>query len=236
MFSKDEITRILSSGVYMDSETLSLLNGMGFQDLTGMVVAGELSNDCIEVNIAHPLNGPLAGRRRDARQSYWNEPAYPLKLVDPKAETLTRLVDYADQGKAATSMAVFGNRLGGRICVSGYYPWTFLFSQNRMTQMKSVVRWLSRDRLPAYVGSYHKVNLWARQPTAEHLSVALFNASFDPADELTLMLLTRSETIAVVDMTGKEQAIRASGHDGPYCRFVLPRIEPWNARLVVTGQ
>ncbi|HSL03157.1 MAG TPA: hypothetical protein VK901_06420, partial [Nitrospiraceae bacterium] len=59
---------------------------------------------------------------------------------------------------------IYENKLGGRVCVSGYYPWDHLHSLSKTSQMKAVMRWLSRDRLPAYVASYHKVNLWAREP------------------------------------------------------------------------
>jgi hypothetical protein len=234
MFSNEELTRILSSGVYMDVEALAVLNERGLQDLTGMAVGQAFPNDCIEENVAHPLNGALAGRRRDVRQSYWGEPGYQLNLVDPKAQPLARLVDYADEEKASTSMAVFENRLGGRICVCGYAPWTYLFTQNKTTQMRSVLRWLSRDQLPACVESYHNAILWARPLEDGRLALAVFNASFDPADQLTLLVRTPSASVNVVDMAMKEQAIQTTGDDGPYHRFVVPRMEPWSVQLIVT--
>ncbi|MBN2294915.1 MAG: hypothetical protein JXM70_20980 [Pirellulales bacterium] len=236
MFSKEELTRILSSGVYMDVGALAALKEKGLQDLIGMDIGQAFHVDCVEENVTHPLNGPFAGRCRDVHQSFWSEPAYQLKLVDPKAQTLTRLVDFAGAEKAASSMAVFENRLGGRICVSGYYPWTWLATQNKSTQMKSVIRWLSRDQLPAYVQSYHKVVLWERTLEDGRLAVALFNASFDTADKLTLLMRTQSKAINVVDMAMKERTIQMNGEDGPYRRFVLPQIEPWNARLIVTDK
>jgi len=132
-------------------------------------------------------------------------------------------------------MAVFENRLGGRICVAGYFPWTFLHSLSKSAQMKSIARWLSKDRLPAYVASYHKVNLWARQPANGRLAIALVNASFDSADDLSLALLTPSDQITLYDMESKAQVVRVAGRDGPYHRFTLPHVLPWSARLVTTG-
>jgi hypothetical protein len=231
--SKDEIVKTLSGGVYTDAETLAMLNQMGYQDLTGIAVEDALPIDCIDELTAHPLNGVYAGRQRDARQSFYHVPGHRLKLADPKAETLARLVDYAGKEQAATSMAIFENRLGGRICVSGYYPWTFQYSLSKTAQMKSVMRWLSRDQLPAYVASYHKVSLWARQPSEKCLTVALLNSSFDPADQLTLALLTPADQVKVFDMNGAEQSVKALDHDGPYRRFVIPSVEPWTMRLVV---
>lgn len=234
--SKDEITNILSTSVYIDPATLDALNQMGFQELTGLALDRRLSIDCIEELTAHPLNGPFAGRQRDCRQSFNRGASYGLIKVDPKAETLSRLVDYTGRETAATSMAVFENRLGGRVCVSGYFPWTFLHSLSKSAQMKSVMRWLSRDSLPAYVASYHKVNIWARRPADGCLAIALVNASFDPADELVLALLTQSNEIKVFDMDCNESIIRASGRDGPYRRFTLPSVEPWSARLIIVGE
>lgn len=234
--SKEEITKTLASGVYTDVPTLHALNQMGFQELTGLAIDAVYATDCIEELTDHPLNGLFAGRQRDCRQSFNHAPGFALKKVDPKAETLARLVDYADKEKAATSMACFENRLGGRICVAGYFPWTFLHSLSKSAEMKSVMRWLSHDRLPAYVASYHKVNLWARQPADGRLAIALVNATFDPADELSLALLTPLEEITVYDMEGRMQMVRATGRDGPYHRFTLPSVEPWSARLVTVEQ
>jgi hypothetical protein len=234
--SKDEITKVLSTGVYMDAETLDRLNRMGFQELTGLAVERSLPIDCIEELSVHPLNGPFAGRQRDCRQSFNHQAGHALKKVDPKAQTLARLVDYGGKEMAATSMGVFENRLGGRVCVGGYFPWSFWHSLSKSSQMKSVLRWLSRDRLPAYVASYHKVNLWARQPEGAPLAIAMVNSSFDPGEDLTLAILTEADEVRVYDMDAKESLVRASGRDGPYRRFVLPRVEPWTARLVVVGK
>jgi len=132
-------------------------------------------------------------------------------------------------------MAIYENKLGGRICVSGYYPWDHLHSLSKTAQMKAVMRWLSQDRLPAYVASYHKVNLWAREPDRGRIAIALLNSSFDPADGLDLAVVTSADEARVFDMQAKEHIIRASNNNGPYRHFVLPAVEPWTMRLVVLG-
>ncbi len=232
--SDDEIQRLLAGAVYMDAETLDTLNDRGFGELTGLTVEKAIHEDCIDELTDHPLNTPFAGRQRDCRQSFYHVPGHALKPADGKAQTLARLVDYGGQEKAATSMAVFENPLGGRVAVCGYYPWSFLHNLSKSTQMKSVMRWLSRDRLPAHVASFHKVNLWARQPGAGRLAVALVNSSFDPAVEPELVLLTRSGQIRVFDMRGRETVIPAGRSDGPYRHFTLPTIEPWTVRIIAT--
>lgn len=234
--SKEEILKVLSSGVYMDTGTLSKLNEMGFGELTGLAAGPAMPIDNIEQLSDQWLNGDFAGRLRDCRQSFNHAAALTINKTDPKAETLTRLIDYSGKETASTAMAVFENRLGGRICVAGYFPWVSLHSLCKSAQMKQVMRWLSRDRLPAYVASYHKANLWVRQPTGGPLAIAMVNASFDSADDLVLALLTQSETITVFDMDGRPTVVREAGCDGPYRRFTLPPVESWSARLVVAGE
>ena len=229
----------MAGGVYTDVETLNVLNQLGFQELTGMSAEQPHPVDCIEEFTAHPLNGPFVKRQRDCRQSFYRVSGYigyVLKKHDPKVETLARLVDYGGKELSPCSMAVYENKLGGRICVSGYYPWDHLHSLSKNSQMKAVMRWLSRDRLPAYVASYHKVNLWAREPSRGRIALALLNASFDAADGLDLAVATSADEARVFDMQAKEHVIRASNTDGPYRRFVLPAVEPWTMRLVVVGR
>jgi hypothetical protein len=228
-----------SSGVYLDVATLNILNQMGFQELTGMSAEQPHPVDCIEELTAHPLNGRFAGRQRDCRQSFYRVSGYVgyvLKKHDPKVETLARLVDYGGKELSPCSMAVYQNKYGGRICVSGYYPWDHLHSLSKTAQMKAVMRWLSCDRLPAYVASYHKANVWVRKPNGGQIAIALVNASFDSAEGLDLAVVTQETRARVFDMQGKEHALTAGKTDGAYRHFVIPTVEPWTMRLVVIGE
>jgi sialidase-1 len=231
-----EIKGVLMKAVYMDAETLTALNRRGFGELTGMTVDQTLPADCIEEFTANPLNGSFLGRQRDGRQSFYHLPAYSLRLENPATQSLARLVDYSGHEQAASCLAIFENGLGGRVAVSGYFPWTFLHSMSKGVQMKSIMRWLSHDRLTAYVASFHKANVWAREPNPGELAVAILNSSFDTASELDLALLTRQENARVFDMHGNAQPLRSTRRDGPYQHFVLPAIEPWTMRLVVCGR
>ena len=61
------------------------------------------------------------------------------------------------------------------------------------------------------------------------------NDSFDPAENVVLMLRTDQTRIRVFDMDGRETTVDAGGADGPYRKFVLPRVGPWEMRLLVTS-
>ncbi len=232
--SRKEIEGILSGGVYMDAEALRQLNDMGFGELTGFEVVKAEIADRIEKLKAHPLNGPFAGRERDNRQSFWNSPAYTLKKTDEAAQILSGLVDYTGNEVSSCTSGVFENKAGGRICVAGYYPWTFMENLSKSSQMKAIFRWLSKDSLPGYVSSFHRINLWIRQPHDGKTALTLTNSSFDPAMDVILMLRTESRFIKVYDMECRETSVKSSGTDGPYQKFTLKMIDPWQMRLVVT--
>lgn len=232
-FDDAALRRTLSGGVYMDAQALLHLHERGLGELAGFTVKGFKDEDCIEELTSHPLNGAWAGRKRDARQSFWRNPAGILEPALPRAQPVARLVDYAGEEVAACAMGVMENGLGGRICVSGYCPWTFLQNLSKSSQMKSIVRWLSRDAVPAYVESFHKVCLWVRAREEGGLSVALLNMSADGTQELTLLVRAASDELQVYDMDCREAAVSRTGSEGPYRRFELPTVGPWEMRLVL---
>ena len=231
---KDKIENLLSGGVYMDAEALQQLNELGFGDLTGFEVVGSETIDRIEKFTDHPLNGEFAGRQRDNRQSFWKSAAYTLKKTNENAQVLSTLIDYTGEEVSACTSGIFENKLGGRICVAGYYPWNFMENLSKSSQMKSVFRWLSKESLPGYIASFHKINLWIREPQDGKIALALTNSSFDPATDVTLILRTENKTIRLYDMRCKETIIQSSGVDGPYQKFIIPEVEPWQMRLVIT--
>jgi len=231
--SKDEITRLLSGGVYMDAEALQQLNDMGFGELTGFEVVKSDNKDRIEKLTNHPLNGDFAGRERDNRQSFWKSLAYTLRSSNEKAQVLSGLVDYTGKEVSSCTMGIFENKSGGRICMSGYYPYTFMENLSKSSQMKTIFRWLSKDKLAGYVASYHRINLWIREPQNGKISLAFTNSSFDPAKNVILMLRTPNRSVKVYDMECRETVITSSGADGEYQKFVIPEVDPWQIRLVV---
>jgi len=232
--SKDEIRSLLSGGVYMDAEALRQLNEMGFGELTGFEVVGSETKDRIEKFTDYPLNGEFVGRERDNRQSFWRSSAYSFRKTNEKAQSLAGLVDYTDKEVSDCTMGIFENKLGGRICVAGYYPWNFMENLSKSSQMKSVFRWLSKDTLPGYIASFQKINLWIREPQNGKIALAFTNSSFDLVDKVILMLRTGNKTIKLYDMKCRETVIQSSGDDGPYQKFVIPEVDSWQIRLVIS--
>lgn len=231
--NKDELEQIFSSGVYMDGAALGRLHEMGLGDLTGFSASGCFNDDCIESFTDDPLNASFCGAERDCRQSFqgWHVPATALVPIDSDGRTIARIVDYSGEIVADCCMGLYENRLGGRVCVAGYYPWTYLQSLSKASQMKSVIRWLSHDSLPSYIGSFHRASVWAREKSA-----VVINSSLDTAEDMVLMVCAESETIRVFNTRCEETRVSASGSDGPYKRFVLPAFGPWDIKLITAKE
>ena len=231
----ETIQSILSRGVYMDAEALECLNSLGFGHLTGFSVDGYITQDGIEEFTEHPLNASLTLSTRDCRQSFlfWLRPAAKLSPMADSIQILAQTVDYSGSVLSPCCMGIFENSLGGRICVAGYYPWSYVQDYPKSMQIKSVMRWLSKDSIPAYVSSFHKVNLWARQTSDGRNAVIITNSSHDHVDDLSIILHTKSEIVSVFDMSCEETIISASKTFGDYKEFILPTVEPWQMRLLI---
>jgi len=119
---------------------------------------------------------------------------------------------------------------GRRILTAEIADWSLAKS----TQIKRLARRLSRDRLPAYVASFPKAPLWAREPEPGQVAPALLNASLDPADHLVLALRTEQGGIQVIDIACGRQIVGAATQEGPYRTFHLPGVGAWEMRPVVT--
>ena len=227
------IRKLLSGAVYMDVPALEQLNRLGYGKLTGFSVSDTSMKDRIEQFTDHPVNGHFGGRQRDNRQSFYREAVYGIRATQPHTGALSYLVDYSGKKQTDITSGLFENALGGRICVSGYYPWSYMGSQSKSAQIKSIFRWLSKDRLPGYVASFHKANCWIRNTSKGKLAMAVTNSSFDPAIKLEVMLRTNADEIIIYNMRNKSEKIRSSGSDGVYKKFVLPEIASWEMVLVV---
>lgn len=230
--SDSEIRAALAGGVYMDGAALARLNDLGYGDLTGFAVEKTLTIDGIEELTDHPLNGAFAGRRRNGRQSFWKSTAYLLGATSENAQSLSRCVDYTYAEVAPCCMGIFENKLGGRVCVAGYYPWEQLQNLSKSSQLKAVMQWLSKDSLPAYVASFHRANLWARETEAGRHTIALLNAYGDPADALEIRIRTQRDSLEFFDSRCARTVVAAKDQQDGYARFVLPAISSWELALL----
>lgn len=233
--SREEIMAILASGVCMDAEAVDRLNKMGYGEYVGFAIDREIPDDMQEELLPDPLNGLQVGQQRDCRQSFkwWSPRAYSLKITARGARSLSFGFDYGNKRVAECTSGVFENKLGGRVAAMGYFAWTFMHSREKSTQLKTLVRWLSKDSLVGYVSSYHKATMWVRQMADGSTPVVLFHEAFDPAESLEVSLRTDRQIMTMVTMAGQRTPIVSTLGENGYRRFVLPKVDPLSLIMLV---
>lgn len=230
-YSRAELTKLLSEGVLLDGRALQHLQEQGLSAYTGFTVKGRKDRNTAEILTQDPINGVFAGWHRDCRPSFWWEAGYLLEPLSVKSRVIGETIDFTPVNHGPSS-GVFENELGGRVAVLGYFPWKSIHSLAKSSQMKSLIRWLSRDGAPAYVGSYHKASLWCRRDSDGAVAVMLVNASLDTAEDLKLHIQGAGDRLMLTRMNGKMHKLESMQQDGPYAVFTLPRLAPWESVLV----
>jgi len=234
--SDDEIRQVLSSGLYCDPATLQILNQRGYGEYTGFTVGKSVSEDAGEYLLDHPLNAGCTGFRRECRQSFpWgHEDGYELVSTDGKGIPLAELRDFDEKLLIGCSMGLYENKWGGRICVSGYYGLRDLCFNHKITQVKRLFRYLSHDRLSAYVSSYDRLAIWARLGTenGSAASVNIINCSLDPAEHAQIKVLTAGTDAVLTDLYGAETHVTGTPDGDGYVTFTLPDLKPWYIYLL----
>lgn len=241
--SDAEIREALATGVYMDADALAQLNARGFGQWTGFAIAGSMAADTLELldadESAFPELAPLNGRLRDCRQSFRSAltgafgNATILAPVGAGARRLSRYVNYAGEAVGDCALGVYANEWGGRVAVGGYFPWTLLQNEAKAQQMKRLLRWLSQERLPAYIASYHKCNLWVRETDGSGPALVLLNGSLDAASDVRLAIATEADRIRLTDMACHAVELVCECRDGSgYGYWKLPPLGAWEMRLI----
>lgn len=228
---REQVLKLLAGGIMLDGPALGVLEGMGLAELAGFGALSTVDTDIFEAFTDDPLNAEFAGWMRDCHPTFFPDAAYMLEPM-AGARVLAEVADF-EMARHGACAGVFENRMGGRVAVMGYYPWILLQSLAKSTQVKRLFRWLSKDTLPAYVFSYTKAGLWCRTDARGRVVMLLVNASIDPAPEVLLNALTGGAERSLVRMDGSETILLPLTQDGPYSRYALPLLQPWEAVLIV---
>lgn len=226
-FTREQLREIFSGGVLMDVDAWHAMERLGLGSWTGVRAVKGCDVDAHEELGKHGLNGRFAGWSRDCRQSFWKERAWALEPSNGKTAALASLRDYAEKDLGISTTA-FENELGGRVVVMGYYPWSQIHSLAKASQMKAVVEWASRGRMPAMVESYSKISLWCRSTPAGKRAVVLLNTSLDPDEALKLRVKTRGAAFTLHSMSGPARSLKAVNG-----LVSVPKLDPWHMNLLV---
>lgn len=215
---KKTIERLLSGGVFLSAEAAAALIERGYGADIGFAIDGEEPGFTYERLVEHPLTSGLVGMLRDGRKSFWGGTVTRLRPL-AGAKVMSETVSDSRKPASPCVSGTFENARGGRVFVTGYYPWERLFYRHAAESMKRVFRWLSRDRL-GMIGSFHRAAMWVRGDRA----VAIYNTSLDRADDLDILLpLGSAKKLRVA---GTDDVVEGVV-DGGYVRFRVPPVEPW---------
>jgi hypothetical protein len=227
--SDEALQKLLSESVYMDAPAFDAINKRGFGAYTGFRVTGRYESDTMERLVEHPLN-PVSESIRNARQALWlSEEAYAIEKTDANAEYLSEHMDLYGNRRGGGA-GVFENSLGGRICVSGITPFTWHYSLVKNTQIKRILRWLSKDTIPAYVKSYHLAPIWSRNGCA-----LVANFALEDAKDVTVAMKTDATEARVTVSRGAsivEELTLTAEKDGAYKLFKIPSLPITGCALI----
>jgi len=233
-FTREQLENLFSEAVIVDGEALRHLQELDLAELVGFVVAETRDRDTIERFTSDPLNGSHAGWCRDCRPSFWRAESFVLRPLSDQSRPLSELIDFGGRVSGPVS-GIYENRIGGRVAILGYSPWTWLQNLSKSTQMKSLCRWLSRDTLPAYVSSFHKIALWCRRDSEGRPVIPLINASLDAVSGVRLHVRDAGP-FHLMRLDGRTEDVVAIARDGDYTILELPALAPWEMVLLEINQ
>ena len=246
LFGEDELKEIFSGGVLLDAAALETMHDMGLGEWCGVRVAEKIPFDMAERLTSDDINGQVApGRNRDCRQSFlfWREDAYRLEPLADGVRVLAELFNYEGatydrpDRMLGACMTAFENSLGGRVVVSGYYPWKMTHNLGKVQQLKEVCQWLSRDTQPLKIETFAKVVPWVRRDRKGRRAFVLLNASLDPVDELSVLVAEKASTFRLHTLGSKTLQVPAEPvDDSPYVRLRLKSLAPWSIHLVTAAE
>ena len=234
---KEEIPELFSRGVLMDTDALKHLIARGYGDLAGCVPGKGYHSGLVERYEQHPVNGQAAGILRNVYMNFWDRSGITIHELEPMegAEVMSSFETITGVKCGAASTA-YENRLGGRVAVLGYFPWTFLEVPGKRDSLPALMDWLAKGRFPVMVeGSQHVVPMLRTPEDKNGFVLWLINASFDKTPALKVRIDASCTLLSAYDVYGKQIEIPAeaiSAEDG-FTYITPPAIDAWNALLLI---
>lgn len=225
--SDDRLDRLLSKGVYVSPRALRAFALRGRTEEVGFELGETLSHETLrEKLVEHPLNVGFVGRERDARLAFWPGEVATFR-PRPGARNVARCVDVGGGERAACVAGTFENARGGRIYVSGFFPYDRQLYRPSAQRLRRVFDWLSYGRLTGVVDTYCRASLWVRGDL-----VSLLNLSFDAIEGPEILLRGEKWSHGVRVLGPRGGAVLAPVREGDRTRYRLPRVDAWSLLAV----
>ncbi len=228
-FSDEELMKLLSGGVYMDTEALQIIWQRGMGELTGVKLNPALIQG-VEVLTNHSINGKETG---DGRRPVWVVSGQTLAPQNGKVQELSKLVTLKGEDKGVC-LTAYENQLGGRSAVAGYYPWKDFGRHGKRNQMLNLMNWLSKDRIPVRINSFARILPMIRMSEdRDRFLASFFNTSLDNLQNVNIEVQSNAKKILLLTSDG-EIEINIS-RKGELISFDIEEIKPWDV-VMVYGQ
>ncbi|MBQ8509374.1 MAG: hypothetical protein IJ493_05630 [Clostridia bacterium] len=232
-WTDEEIASLLEGGVYMNIGALTYLNSRGFGGDTGFTAGNEIPVDAREIYTDHPLNRGLAGCIRNGRQAFNRGDAYALLPSGNGAEVLAAITDYHENITADCCLGLYENARGGRVCTAGYYPFNWISDYSKTIQLKRLMVWLSGERLPSYVDSYHRIfnHTFVK---GSHCVAALCNPTNEHLENVRVAIRTEADSAVCrhQDMTAVTLRGVMPEEGEKYRIFTVDKLPPYEMVLL----
>ena len=230
-WSDEKITRLLSRGVYLDAESLAVFKERGFEELIGFEAEKEIPVDAREYFIPHVINENIVGGIRNCRQAFNFGESVSILPKNQNAEILSTLIDYKNETLASCSHGIFQNSFGGRVSVSGYYPFSWILDFNKVAQMKNLMLWLSDYQLPSYVESYLRIRNHTFK-TENGFIVALLNPTNQPYTDVQVAVKTEKDEAICYLMNGSKYVVSGKKAPHSYVTFTLKSLKAYEMAII----
>ena len=229
-FSNEELKKMLSGAVYMDTAALNVLWERGLGEYAGVKHVND-SVIAVEIFSDHPINQGIEGTMR--RAEGWSRGTY-LEIINDDVEVINNLHVMTTQELKGPCLTVFENKLGGRIAVSGYHPWQNVGMLKKVTQLTRLMNYLSAGKMPVIIEKpYRILPLMRTSRDGNRFVLSLFNNSFDEITNLPVQLKSVANEIVQLkpDANKKLRVKKANGN----LNISIDKIEPWSI-IVLAGK
>lgn len=195
-YSREELMYILSKGVYMDADAAETLCEMGYGKYVGFTKGEEVEDDMKEVYLEHPFDEGIVGESRFCFAVFANGKPYALNPCET-ASVISNIQDVSGNVKYPCAMGSFENELGGRVVVSGYFPWVDLVDYDKGLQMKKVFLYISHGTLEANIHSYDRLKLFVRETKHGEFALVVYNCNLDTIENAEIRICEDGEYVLI---------------------------------------
>lgn len=229
-YSDEELIRLLSGGLILDTKAFRYIRERGLGKYCGVKDGGSYDNSIIEEHTEDPFNGEHFGFRRNAwvRFSGMEPCVSVLEPLDGSVRVLSELEDLTCR-RLGPCMTYYENELGGRVAVCSYFfPNSIQFEAKRV-QWTNLMDALVPGGLPVKVNAKHKVSPILRKNGAGDGLLMLTNMTFDPVGAFSVDVDARD--LKRIERDGSLSPVESRRLENGKTRIWIDGLSPWESAV-----